>query len=238
MSIALAFLAGIVTILSPCVLPLLPAILASSVQEGRLRPWGVLFGFVGCFAAATLLLSTLVLATGISPDVVRTASGVLLVALGATLAVPRLSHAFEIQAGGVSALSGAFPARSDGFWGGFALGSGLGLAWTPCVGPIMASVITLALNQEVTAGTVAITFAYAAGTALPMAAVIFGGRALTQRLRALQAHMGTIRTGMGILLVLAGLAILTGVDRTIQVWLLVQFPGWEAALTGWEPEAF
>lgn len=238
MAIALAFLAGLVTVLSPCVLPLLPAILASSAQEGRLRPWGVVAGFVGCFTAATLLLSTLVLATGVSPDILRTISGTLLVGLGMIMAVPQFSHAFEMQAGGVAALSGAIPATGNGFWGGLALGSGLGLAWTPCVGPIMASVITLALNQEVSSGTVVVTLAYALGTALPMVAVIFGGRALLGRVQVLRTHMTGIRTGMGLLLVLAGLAILTGADRAVQTWLLVQFPGWEAALTGWEPTDF
>ena len=238
MSAALAFLAGLVTVLSPCVLPLLPAILASSAQEGRWRPWGVVAGFVGCFAAATLLLSTLVLATGVSPDILRTISGTLLVVLGMVMAVPQFSHAFEVQAGGVAALGGAIPATGNGFWGGLALGSGLGLAWTPCVGPIMASVITLALNQEVTSGTVMVTLAYALGTALPMVAVIFGGRALLGRVQVLRTHITGIRTGMGLLLVLAGLAILTGVDRAMQTWLLVQFPGWEAALTAWEPTDF
>lgn len=238
MEALLAFLAGIVTVLSPCVLPLLPAILASSVQEGRLRPWGVVVGFVACFAGATLLLSTLVMATGVSPNIVRTISGILLVVLGTTLAIPQLSHGFEMQAGGVAALSGAIPSDRDGFWGGVLLGSGLGLAWTPCVGPIMASVITLALNQQVDGGTVLIALAYASGTALPMAAVIFGGRALTQRIRFLHTNMTAIRSIMGALLVLAGLAILTGADRALQVWLLTQFPGWEAALIGWEPETF
>jgi cytochrome c biogenesis protein CcdA len=238
MTAFLAFLAGVVTVLSPCVLPLLPAILASSVQEGRLRPWGVVTGFVGCFSGATLLLSALVLATGISPEILRAVSGALLVALGAILAVPRLSHAFELQAGGVAALSGAIPASGNGFWGGLALGSGLGLAWTPCVGPIMASVITLALNQEVTAGTVLVTLAYAMGTALPMVAVIFGGRSLIHKVQVLRTQTETIRTGMGLLLALAGIAILTDADRAIQIWLLIQFPGWEAALTGWEPSQF
>src|SRR5690606_12038238 len=178
------------------------------------------------------------LATGVSPDVLRAVSGTMLVGLGTILAVPRLSHAFEMQAGGVAALGGAIPATGNGFWGGLALGSGLGLAWTPCVGPIMASVITLALNQEVTAGTAMVTLAYATGTALPMVAVIFGGRALIGRIEVLRAHMDSIRTGMGLLLVLAGIAILTGADRAIQIWLLIQFPGWEAALTGGEPAQF
>lgn len=235
MTIALAFLAGFITVLSPCVLPLLPVIFASAVQEGRLRPWGVLLGFVLSFAAITLLLATLVTSLGIRPDLLRYLSGGLLLVCGLVLAVPQLSHWFEARTGSIAGLS---PHVHDhgGFWGGFVLGGGLGLAWTPCVGPIMASVITLALNQTVTGGAVAVTLAYAIGTAIPMGAVIFGGRALVQRVGFIQQHVETIRIVFGVLLILAAVLILTGFDRTIQIWLLSAFPHWEEALVGWEPD--
>jgi cytochrome c-type biogenesis protein len=232
-SLALAFLAGIVTVLSPCVLPLLSVIFASAVQEGRWQPWGVLIGFVASFALVTLSLATAVNSLGLQPEAVRTFSGVLLLALGTLLVVPRFGHWFEVQTSGVAVLSATLPS-GDGFAGGLALGGGLGLVWTPCVGPIMASVITLALNQEVTLGAVAVTLAFALGTALPMAGVIFGGRALVRRLSFFQEHAERIRQVFGLLLVLAALLILIGFDRAIQGWLLVHFPGWEAALTGWE----
>lgn len=237
MTVVLAFLAGVITVLSPCVLPLLPVIFASAVQEGRLRPWGVLLGFVLSFAAVTLLLATLVSSIGLRPDAVRYFSGALLLVCGVVLAIPRLSHWFEARTGAVAGLSAHVP-DAGGFWGGFVLGSGLGLAWTPCVGPIMASVITLALNQTITGGAVAVTLAFALGTAIPMGAVIFGGRALVKRVSILQTHVGTVRVVFGLLLILAAVLILTGVDRTIQTWLLITFPEWEAALVGWEPELF
>lgn len=235
MSVALAFLAGIITVLSPCVLPLLPVILASAVQEGRLRPWGVLAGFVLCFSAVTLLLATLVSGLGISPDTVRIVSGVVLLIAGIILAVPRFGHFFELRTGRIASLSSRLPS-GGGFWGGLALGAGLGLAWTPCVGPIMASVITLAMNQTVTGNAVAVTLAYSLGTAIPMGAVIFGGRALVRRVGFLQRHTTLIRSVFGTLLILAAVAILTGFDRTVQTWLLRAFPNWESVLTGWEPE--
>jgi len=235
MTLVLAFVAGFVTVLSPCVLPLLPVILASAVQDGKWRPFGVLLGFVVSFAAITLLLATLVSSLGLHPDAMRVVSGVVLLVCGLFLAVPQLSHWFEMRTGAVANLSARFPDHG-GFWGGIVLGAGLGLAWTPCVGPIMASVITLALNQTITGGAVAVTLAYALGTAIPMGAVIFGGRALVRRVSFLQRHTTLIRIIFGSLLILAALLILTGFDRTIQTWLLIAFPEWESALVGWEPQ--
>jgi cytochrome c biogenesis protein CcdA len=234
LSLTLAFVAGVITILSPCVLPLLPMILATATQEGKARPLGVILGFVVAFAAATLALSTLVRTLGVPPDVNRTISAVVLVVLGFVLVVPSLQLRFERLLGGVAGLAPA-GAGSTGFGGGLVVGLGLGLAWTPCVGPIMASVITLALNQAVGPGAVAITLAFALGTALPMSAVLVGGRQLTRRLGWFQRNAGLIQRIFGLVLLVTGLAIWLGWDRSIQVALLEWFPGWEGLLTGWEP---
>jgi cytochrome c biogenesis protein CcdA len=215
------------------VLPLLPVILAGASQEGRSRPIGMILGFVGTFTVVTLALSFLVRTLHVSPDINRIIAGVVLVLLGLVLAVPQLSLQFERFAGG---LAGRAPAAAgSGFGGGLVIGAGLGLAWTPCVGPIMASVITLALNQEVDAGAILVTLAFALGTAIPMAAVMRGGRKLVQRLGWFQRHAETIHRVLGIVVILVGLGILFGWDRQIQILLLTWFPGWEQALVGWEP---
>jgi len=234
-TIALAFLAGVITILSPCVLPLLPMILATATQEGKARPIGVIVGFVLAFTAATLALSALVRLLGVPPDINRTLSAVVLAALGLVLVIPRLQLQFERLAGG---LAGRAPAsQSTGFGGGIVVGLGLGLAWSPCVGPIMASVITLALNQSVGFGAIAVTLAFSLGTALPMAAVLLGGRQLVRRLGWVQHHAATIQRIFGVVLLLTALAIWLGWDRSAQILLLEWFPGWEGLLTSWEPQA-
>lgn len=233
---ALAFAAGIVTILSPCVLPLLPMILFAGVGEGRARPLGVVLGFVGAFSAAVLGLATLVQVSGIPPDAVRWASAALLAAFGLVLVVPALKRAYE--AGATAAVASWLPeggARRSGLVGGLGLGVGLGLVWTPCVGPVMASVITLAMNQRVDTGAVAVTAAFAAGTALPMLLVMRAGRALVRRLGWVQANAGPIQRAFGVVLVLTAASIAFGGDRLAQAALLERFPGWDAALTGWEP---
>ncbi|WP_028032462.1 cytochrome c biogenesis CcdA family protein [Chelativorans sp. J32] len=233
-TLGFAFLAGIITVLSPCVLPLLPVILATAAQEGKGRPAGVVIGFVGSFSLATLALSFLVRSLGVPPDLNRTLAATILILLGLILAVPPLHSAFERWTSG---MAGKVPAGNGdpGFIGGLAVGAGLGLAWSPCVGPIMASVITLALNQTVTLGAVAVTLAFSLGTAIPMAAVMAGGRRIVKRLYWFQANASTIQRVLGILLILTGLSIFAGWDRAIQVQLLTWFPNWEQALTGWEP---
>jgi len=233
-SLALAFVAGVITILSPCVLPLLPLILGAATQEGKARPWGVIVGFVGAFTAATLALSYLVRTLGVPPDLNRTLSAIVLAVLGLVLLVPRLQLGFERWAGGFASFAPR-GALAGGFGGGLTVGLGLGLAWSPCVGPIMASVITLALNQAVGPGAIAITLAYSLGTALPMAAVLLGGRQLVRRLGWFQSNAGLIRYVFGGVLVVIALAIWLGWDRSLQIMLLDHFPAWETILTGWEP---
>jgi len=233
-TIGFAFLAGIITVLSPCVLPLLPIILGTAAQEGKARPIGLIIGFVGAFTAATLALSYLVRSLGVPPDLNRVLAGSVLILLGLVLVVPQLHQAFERMAGALARNAPAGSA-SSGFGGGLVIGAGLGLAWSPCVGPIMASVITLALNQQVDAGAVAVTLAFSLGTALPMAAIMLGGRQLVKRLAWFQANATRIQQVLGAILVLTGLAIFFGWDRQIQILLLTWFPDWELALTGWEP---
>lgn len=235
-TIGFAFLAGVITVLSPCVLPLLPIILGTAAQEGKARPIGLIIGFVVAFTAATLALSYLVRALGVPPDLNRVLAGSVLIALGFVLLIPRLHLAFEHMAGALARTAPAGTANS-GFGGGLIIGAGLGLAWSPCVGPIMASVITLALNQQVNAGAVAVTLAFSLGTALPMAAIMLGGRQLVKRLAWFQANATRIQQVLGAILVLTGLAIFFGWDRQIQIVLLTWFPDWELALTGWEPRA-
>lgn len=234
LSVGLAFVAGVITILSPCVLPLLPMILATATQEGRARPWGVIVGFIAAFTGATLALSMLVRTLGVPPDANRTLSAIILFAMGLVLVVPALHLQFERWTSG---LAGRAPAiAGGGFGGGLAVGLGLGLAWSPCVGPIMAAVITLALNQQVGAGAVGVTLAFSLGTALPMAAVLFGGRKLVRRLGWFQANAATIQRLFGLVLLLTALAIWLGWDRLAQIALLEWFPGWEGLLTSWEPQ--
>lgn len=230
LTILLAFVAGVITILSPCVLPLLPIILAGATGAGSARPAGIAIGFVGSFTIATLGLATAVSSLGLSPDIQRQTSVIVLCMLGLVMLVPQLHLRFESMA------SRWVPVLSDGgngFSGAFTLGVGLGLAWTPCVGPIMASVMTLAMSQQIDSTAVLITLAFALGTVLPLMAIMLGGRHVVTKLSWFQLYGGQVQQVFGGLLIATALAIWFGLDRSAQAALVELLPSWDQMLTRW-----
>jgi len=262
--LAFAFVSGIITILSPCILPVLPIVLSGSVGGGRARPFGVIAGFVVSFTVFTLTLSAIVQALGIPADALRYVAVVLIGLFGLVMLIPPLATAFEVLASrlaniGSSRRQPAAPAGSptaalatggipssgpaprQGSWAGFGsglpVGFGLGLIWTPCVGPIMASVISLALTQRVDGGSVFITLAYTLGTSIPMLAVMIGGRALVNKVPGLVRRTAAIQRGFGALMLLVAVAVGLGWDRRFQTAILAAFPNYGSGLTAIETTA-
>ncbi len=234
--LAFAFVSGIITVLSPCILPVLPIVLSGGISGGKARPFGVLAGFVVSFTAFTLALSAIVQALGIPVDALRIVAVVLIIAFGVVMLVPWLRDRFELATSRVAGL-GARRQGPAGFWGGLLVGLGLGLVWTPCVGPIMASVISLALTQHVDGGSVALTLAYTLGTSIPMLGVMLGGRALLARVPVLVRNTANIQKGFAVLMILVGVAIGLGWDRQFQSTILRVFPNYGAGLTAIERTA-
>ncbi|OGM32056.1 hypothetical protein A2803_00620 [Candidatus Woesebacteria bacterium RIFCSPHIGHO2_01_FULL_44_21] len=231
--ILFAFLGGIITVLSPCILPLLPIILSSTTGGGKKRPFGIVAGFVASFTFFTLFLSSIVQLTGIPADSLRSISVVILIIFGLTLLVPQAQAQIEKL---FTHLARFAPKTQNktGFPGGLVIGASLGLLWTPCVGPILASVISLAISGEVTGSAFLITFAYSLGTAIPMFLIIRGGQGALQRLPWLIKNSGRIQKAFGILMILTALAIYQNVDRKFQTWFLDTFPNYGSGLTSLE----
>jgi cytochrome c biogenesis protein CcdA len=227
-----AFLSGIVTVLSPCVLPVLPFLLSGSVG-GRLRPYGIVLGFVASFTAFTLVLSTAIGALGIPGDALRWVSVALLLGFGLTLFVSALHARFERSSSSLVANmqgTGVKVAR-DGFWGGVGVGATLGVLWTPCVGPIMAGVITLALNNAVTGAAVFTTLAFSLGTGLTMLLAMLGGRGLLAKVPWLVQRSAGIQRVFGVVMAVFAVGIAFNLDRQFQTWVLDAFPEYADALT-------
>jgi cytochrome c biogenesis protein CcdA/thiol-disulfide isomerase/thioredoxin len=246
--LAFAFVSGVITILSPCILPVLPIVLSGGVGGGRARPFGVLAGFVVSFTAFTLSLSAIVQALGIPVDALRVVAVVLIVLFGIVMLVPWLRDRFEMltsrlasrgnRAGTASAAAKTGAKKGwAGFGGGILVGLSLGLIWTPCVGPIMASVISLALTQHVDGGSVFITLAYTLGTSIPMLGVMLGGRALLDKVPALKKNAAGIQKGFGVLMIAMGVVIGLGWDRQFQAAVLRAFPRYGTGLTALEKAA-
>ena len=234
--IGFAFLAGIITILSPCILPILPIVLSGSVGSGKRKPQGIVTGFVLSFTFFTLFLSALVKATGISADALRGFSIVIILLFGISLLLPqfqvlmekmfsKFSNKFAVTR---SASSGQ---ARQGFGGGVWVGLSLGLIWTPCVGPIIASVITLAATSQVNFAAFFITLAYSLGTAIPMLAIMYGGRGLLQKVPWLLPNTEKIQKAFGILMIITAIGIFFNVDRKFQTYILETFPQYGTGLT-------
>ncbi len=231
--LGVAFVAGLVTALAPCILPVLPIVLAGGTQQGRWRPWGIIVGLVVSFSIFTLALSWLVTALGLSPNASRTFGIILLVLLGGLMLVPAALEKFEGWVSSRLSRPGA-PVERHGFGGGFLLGLSLGAVWTPCAGPLLASVITLAANGEFGGQVIGATVAYALGSALPMGGIAALGQRLTARLRWFKAHGRQLQQGFGALLLLLVVFMWFGVDRDVQGWIVERTPNWLDRLQGWE----
>lgn len=234
-----AFLAGIVTILSPCILPILPIVLSSSIGDKKTnlsRPIGVVVGFIASFTFFTLFLSTIVQLSGIPANALRVLSVVIIALLGVSMLIPKFQLLTEQLFSRLAALMPRTQAQ-PGFVAGIVVGLSLGLLWTPCVGPILASVISLAITGTVTLNTFFITFAYALGTAIPMFLIIVGGRSLLNKVPWLLANTGKIQKAFGVIMMLTAVAIFTNVDRRFQTFVLNTFPQYGVGLTKFEDNA-
>ena len=203
--VGVAFVAGLVTALSPCVLPVLPIVLAGGAS-GR-KPLAIVAGIVGSFTVFTLGAAWLLDLLNLPDDLLRNLAIALLALVAATLLVPplgeRLSRAL--------ARLGRRPAGELG--GGVLLGAALGLVFVPCAGPVLAAITVLAANGNVGLDGVLMTLSYAAGAALPLLAVAFAGRSAADRLR---AHARPVRLVSGGLIAAAAVAIALGLDQRLQ----------------------
>src|SRR5690349_4106871 len=212
----IAFAAGIVTAISPCVFPVLPILFAGGATGGRRKPYAIIAGLVVSFATFTLIATWLLRQLHLPQDFLRNLSIALLFIVAASLIVPQFGVWLERP---LAALSRRAPGNDLG--GGFLLGASLGLVFVPCGGPVIAAVSANAARVSFGAGTVAVTLAYALGAAVPMLAVA------ALRLR---ANAPALRTALGVVMAAAALALVFNADQKLQTW----FPDYTHALQGLE----
>ena len=199
--IGIGFLAGVVTAVSPCVLPVLPILLAGGAS-GR-RPLRIVAGLVGSFSVFALFASWLLGKLGLPQDFLRNAAIVLLFVTAATLLVPQAALLIERPLAAFSRL------RPRGVGGGFLFGAVLGLVFVPCAGPVLATITVVAANQNVGIRAIALTLAYAIGAAVPMLAVARGGREASAHLR---SHARAVRGISGALITAVAVGLVFHVD--------------------------
>jgi cytochrome c biogenesis protein CcdA/thiol-disulfide isomerase/thioredoxin len=214
-----ALIAGAGTALSPCVLPVLPAVLSAGVTGGRRRPLGVVTGLVASFTFATVALVYVIDALGLPDDFVRWVAIATLAVFGVVLLVPWLADRVEAFASRIA----PGPARTggDGFGSGFVLGASLGLVYAPCAGPILAGVITVSAAQDFTAGKLAVALSYAVGSGLVLYGLMLGGRRLADRWR---PWRGQVQAALGALLIATAIAMSADLDIRFQTAIADELP--------------
>jgi cytochrome c biogenesis protein CcdA/thiol-disulfide isomerase/thioredoxin len=209
-----AVIAGAGTALSPCVLPILPALLSAGATGGRRRPLGIVLGLAVTFTITIVGIAELVDGVGLGGGALRTIAVLVLLGFGALLLVPRLAERVE---GWLSPLARYGPrTRGDGFVSGLGVGAALGFVYAPCAGPILAAVISVSAASGT---TLAVAISYAVGSAAALLAICLGGRRILRPMRgpALQRVMGAV-------MVVTALAILVEADLRFQTAIADDLP--------------
>ncbi len=223
----LAILAGLLTILAPCILPVLPFILGTAGRS-RWRPVMIIAGFVASFSVLGAAFATVGSFLGLSNESLRLAAAVLLMIFGLALIFEKvydrvMARLQPVLARWSARLSGGAARRADAA-SGLLVGVSLGLVWTPCAGPILGSILTLASRTTDYLTVLLLMFAYSLGAGLPMLAIAYGGQALTARLLKLGAWQRIFNGIFGALMLAMGILIITHRDVTFVAWLFSYYP--------------
>ncbi|MEM9755020.1 MAG: cytochrome c biogenesis protein CcdA [Pseudomonadota bacterium] len=229
MEMIFAFGAGMLTLINPCVLPVLPIVLASALNASRVGPVALAGGMAVSFVVLGMLVYGAGQAIGLDERVVGRTGAVLMVTFGLVLAVPQMSARFATATAGFSARADAAIGRMDqGGWQGQALGGLLlGAVWSPCVGPTLGGAIAMASQGETLLLAAAIMTAFALGVGVVVVGLGYGARGLLQRNRgAMMRFAHVARPVLGIAFALVGLAILFDLHIAADTWLLDRMPIW------------
>ena len=211
--IGLAFLEGLALIVSPCILPVLPLVLAASVEGGRRRPYGIIIGFVFAFSLFAITARKIVALLGIDLDLVKDASLMLLALFGLVLLSERLSERFSALTQGAANFGNRLASSGgEGLLSGVMIGTLIGLVWTPCAGPILAAVLVQVIRQQTDLAGNLIIVSFALGAGVPMLAIALSGRKIMSKLGFFTRHAEGVRKAFGVLILLSVAYIASGVD--------------------------
>ncbi|ODV09969.1 MAG: cytochrome C biogenesis protein [Rubrivivax sp. SCN 70-15] len=225
----LGYVAGVLSTLSPCVLALLPIVVAAALAEHRHGPLALAAGLTVSFTAVGLFVATIGLATGVDQGPLRKGAAVLMIVFGAFLLSARLQQRFAQAAAGLGNAGDGLIARlhPKGWSGQFAIGLLLGLVWAPCSGPTLGAAVTLATQGTQLAQAAILMALFGLGAATPLLAVGQLSAATLNRLRGRLVAAGTTgRRLLGAVLLGIGTAIVTGLDKSVEAWLLRLAPKW------------
>lgn len=217
--VVIGLLSGIVTGLSPCILPVLPAVLATSaISPGqdsgpppdRRRPFIVIAGLVTSFAVTTLAGAAVLTALGLPEDLLRVVGIAAMAVVGIGLLIPAVGHLLERP---FARFSRVGPRRgASAFW----FGATFGIAFVPCAGPVLAAITVVAATSQVGSGAIVLTLAFSVGVAIPLLGFAFAGQQMAERIKAVRSRMSLLRKITGAVLVVTAVAVWFGLSDQVQ----------------------
>jgi cytochrome c biogenesis protein CcdA len=228
-TLALAFAAGVVSVLSPCVLPLLPIVLGTAAADHRFGPAALAAGLCVSYVAIGLFVAAIGFSIGLDADWFRFAASVLIMAMGVLLILPGLQTKLAFASGPVAQWADRHlnALRGSGLPGQFLIGALLGAIWSPCVGPTLGAASLLAAQSRDLPQVAGVMVFFGIGAALPL--LILGmltREALIRwRHRLASASLG-VRGALGFVLVAVGVLVLTGLDKSMETALVEASPQW------------
>jgi cytochrome c-type biogenesis protein len=233
-SLVLAFLAGVLSILSPCVLPILPVVLGAAASDHKLGPVALATGLALSFVAIGLFVATVGHSIGLNEDVFRTVAATLIIAVGLVLVLPGLQARLAVASGPIANWTDQRfgDLRGSGLSGQFWIGVLLGAVWSPCVGATLGAASLLAAQGRDLPQVGLTMFAFGIGAALPLLVLGLLSRETMLRWRHQLMSAGRgMKAGLGLLLIAIGVLVLTGFDKAIETVLVDASPQWLTDLT-------
>lgn len=230
-SVPLAFLAGIVGVMSPCVWPLVPVVMSSASTTGRSGPLFLALGLAAAFALAGTFLTYLLLNAGLNPDAYRYFAAVLMILIAALLLIRQLGDQATLQLSRLTARFNIPDRTATTGTGQFGVGALLGFVWLPCVGPTLGAAIALASMGQEMGMAFLIMFAFGLGTAaaLLLAGYVFAG--LLNRYRpGIMKNAARGKIILGVVLLVLGIMVFTGVDKILETYAYQMLPDWVFSL--------
>ena len=229
MEFVFAYLAGLLTLINPCVLPVLPIVLASSLHRDRRAPLALSAGLSLSFVVLGLGVTALGPSLGLDSDMVARGAALAMVAFGLVMLVPAFSGRFSMATAGLAARADAQIDRASdaGLGGQFLSGALLGAVWSPCIGPTLGAAIALASTGESLGRAGGIMVAFAFGVSTLILTLAYGAQsAIRKRQAALRTLADRAKPAMAIAFILVGAALWFGINHIIEAWLIQTLPAW------------
>jgi cytochrome c-type biogenesis protein len=229
MDLVFGYLAGLLTLINPCVLPILPIVLASALQSGRGGPAALAAGLSLSFVALGLVVSSIGPGLGLYPETVASAAALAMAGFGLVMLVPRFSEGFATATAGVAARADASveAAGSAGLRGQFLGGMLMGAVWSPCIGPTLGGAIALASRGKNLLLAGAVMAAFALGVTTVILLIAYAAQsAIDTNAALMRAVAARAKPVLGAVFIAVGLGLFFNLQHGIEAWALEVLPPW------------